>query len=118
MRTRILAPLLLLAPLLVTGAPPVPAAAGEVCESPPSRGPVSLIILASGRKVHELAASVKDARILARDANTVVFDDGRVITADVDAAGEHLNALGWGGRRIDVAVSFPAQRARPRRARG
>ena len=118
MRPLIFASLLLLVPLLAIGTSPVPAAAGEVCESPPARGPVSLIILSSGRKVHELAASVKNARILAKDANTVVFDDGRVITADVDGAGEHLNQLGWGGRRIDVAVSFPAQRARPRRARG
>ena len=118
MRAPIVASLLLLIPLLVIGFSPVPAGAGEVCESPPSRGPVSLIILTSGRKVHELAASVKDARIVAKDANTVVFDDGRVITADVDGAGEHLNQLGWGGRRIDVAVSFPAKRARPRRARG
>ncbi len=118
MHARILAPLLLLMPLLAIGFSAVPAAAGEVCESPPSRGPVSLIILSSGHKVHELAASVKDARIVAKDTNTVVFDDGRVITADVDSAGEHLNQLGWGGRRIKVAVSFPAKRARPRRARG
>ena len=118
MRARIVASLLLLIPLLAIGFSPVPAGAGEVCESPPSRGPVSHIILTSGRKVQELAASVKDARIVAKDANTVVFDDGRVITADVGGAGEHLNQLGWGARRIDVAVSFPARRARPRRARG
>jgi len=115
---RILATLLLLAPLFAAGAPASSAKAGEVCESPPSKGPVSLMILASGRKVQELAASVKDARVVARDANTVIFDDGRVITADADSAGEHLNALGWGGRRINIAVSFPRKRARPRRARG
>lgn len=102
----------------------VPAAAsaqqGEVCESKPSasRGPVSLVILASGAKVRELAASVKDTPIVARDANTVIFADGRVITADVASAGEHLNALGWGSRQIQVSATFPRKRARPRSSYG
>jgi hypothetical protein len=92
--------------------------AGEaVCRLPPS-APVSLVILQSGQKVRELAASVRDAQVVRHDAETVIFDDGRVITADVSAAGEHLNALGWGARRIDVAVSFPRRRALPRGSYG
>jgi hypothetical protein len=93
---------------------------GEVCERKPaaSRGPISLVILASGAKVRELAASVKDTPVVARDANTVIFADGRVITADVASAGEHLNALGWGSRRIDIAVSLPKRRVQPRRSYG
>lgn len=118
MSPRLLAPAALLAPLWLASAAPVHAQTGEVCESAPVRATVSLTILASGAKVHELARSVKDASVVASDAQTVIFDDGRVITADVEAAGEKLNALGWGKRRIDIAVSFPARRARPRRARG
>jgi hypothetical protein len=79
---------------------------------------VSLVILQSGSKVQELAASVRDASVVRRDADTVIFDDGRVITSDVSAAGDHLNALGWGDRRIDVAVSVPRRRALPRGSYG
>ena len=118
MTSRILASALLLMPLLATG-DPAPARANEVCESKPSSGgSVSLIILSSERKVHELAKSVKDSQVVAKDSQTVVFADGRVITSDPEAAGVHLNHLGWSRRRIAVTASFPAQRARPRRARG
>jgi hypothetical protein len=117
MPSRILASALLLMPLVLGD--PAPAHANEVCESKPSsRGAVSLIILSSGRKVHELAGSVKDAQVVAKDGETVVFADGRVITSDPEAAGVHLNRLGWSRRRIDVTATFPAKRARPRRARG
>jgi hypothetical protein len=86
--------------------------AGQVCEVPSSSGPVSLIILASGTKVHAYARALKGT-VARRDAETVIFHDGRVITADIEAAGRHLNALGWGSRGIDVVASFPAPRARP-----
>ena len=76
------------------------------------------MILQNGAKVRELAASVRDARVIRRDADTIIFDDGRVITADVAAAGDHLNALGWGDRRIQVAVSVPRRRALPRGSYG
>ena len=95
------------------------AQAGEVCEAPgaaPS-GPVSLIILSSGAKVLEYARAQKGTVALA-DQKTVIFQDGRVITADVEAAGRHLNTLGWGGRGINVVASFAAPRARPRGRRG
>jgi hypothetical protein len=114
MRRSALATALLL--LGLTGAPGALRAEG-VCRLPANL-PVSLVILQNGQKVRELAASVRDARVVRRDANTVVFDDGRVITADVSAAGDHLNALGWGDRRIDVAVSFPRRRALPRGSYG
>ncbi|MGH0031612.1 MAG: hypothetical protein ACQGVC_17600 [Myxococcota bacterium] len=111
-------PILLALALALAGA--AHAQQGEVCERGPSygSGPVSLVILASSAKVQQLAASVKDTPVVARDADTVVFADGRVITADVDAAGEHLNALGWGARRITVSATFPARRARPRSSYG
>jgi len=92
------------------------ARAGEVCEVP-SSGPVALVILASGAKVHQYAKTLEGS-VVRQDAETVIFHDGRVITADVEAAGRHLNALGWGGRRVDVVASFAAPRARPRRSRG
>jgi hypothetical protein len=82
-----------------------------------SSGPVALIILSSGPKVLEYARALKGTVVL-RDAKTVIFRDGRGITADAEAAGRHLNALGWGARRIEIVASFQGRRARPRRARG
>jgi hypothetical protein len=86
--------------------------AGKVCEVPSSSGPVSLIILASGSKVHAYARTLKGT-VARRDAETVIFHDGRVITADIEAANRHLNDLGWASRSIKVVASFPAPRARP-----
>jgi hypothetical protein len=91
------------------------ARAGQTCEVP--SGPVALVILASGTKVHQYARTLKGT-VARRAAHTVIFHDGRVVTSDVEAAGRYLNAIGWGNRSIDVMASFPAQRARPRRSRG
>jgi hypothetical protein len=102
--------------LLLAGASSA-GAEGEMC-APPS-GPVSIIILQSGEKVYELARSLaRGSKVVAKDTTTVVFDDGRVITADVDRAGQHLNTLGWGARRIRVVATLPARRPRPRRSGG
>jgi hypothetical protein len=87
------------------------AQAGQVCEV--STGPVSLIVLASGSKVHRYARTL-EGTIARRDAETVIFHDGRVITANIGAAGRHLDALGWGSRDVKVVASFPPAKARPR----
>jgi hypothetical protein len=98
---------------------PAFAGANEVCDPGQSRGAVSLMILKSDAQVHVLAKSLaRGVPMAARDAATVVFQDGRVITSDVESAGRVLNALGWGARRIDVVASFGNRRARPARARG
>lgn len=82
-------------------------------------GAVSLMILKDGDEVHSLAkALARGVPMAARDPQTVVFRDGRVITADVESAGRVLNALGWSARPIRVVATFGKPRARPRRARG
>jgi hypothetical protein len=91
--------------------------AGQVCEVPSGSGPVALIILSSGSKVHAYARAQKGT-VARKDAETVIFHDGRVITADVEAAGRHLNDLGWGARGIEVVASFSAPRGRPSRGSG
>jgi hypothetical protein len=72
------------------------------------------VILSSPKKVQQLAASIRDARVLRRDAKTVIFSDGRVVTSDVTSASRHLNELGWGNRSINVMASFKARSRRPR----
>ena len=46
-----------------------------------------------------------------RNAETVIFEDGRVITADVEAAGDRLNELGWNGRELQLVSSLPRRYA-------
>ena len=93
-------------------AAPAIAQDGQSCSTRPT-GPVWLIVLDSPGRVQAYAATVKDEEILS-DATTVVFKGGRVVTSDVAAAGEHLNALGWANRKLEIVASFPARRARPR----
>jgi hypothetical protein len=82
-------------------------------QSGQSGSAVSLVILSSPKKVHELAASIHDATVLKRDAKTVIFSDGRVVTSDVTSASQHINELGWGTRSINVMASFKARSRRP-----
>ena len=88
-----------------------------MCEVPTESGPVALIIVSSGAKVHAYARKLKGT-VARQNEKTVIFHDGRVITADVEAAGRHLNDMGWGSRRVDVVASFSGRRPRPRRGRG
>ena len=91
-------------------------ARAQSCEVAPKKsGPVSILILDSPRRVEAFAASVQDARIAVRDRGTVIFDDGRVVTADTDGATRQLNELGWGNRPIQIVASFPM---RPKRVPG
>jgi hypothetical protein len=75
------------------------------------------MILQSSQKVRELTQAL-DGTVIRQEAKTVIFQDGRVITADVEAAGRLINELGWANRRIDVVASLPARRARPRSSGG
>lgn len=93
---------------------PASAQAAKSCRVLPS-GPVSLLILESGERVQAFAASVSGPAILKRDAQTVIFDDGRVVTANIDSATVFLNELGWGNLDIQIVASFPRAAARPRR---
>jgi hypothetical protein len=99
---------------LALGLGPAPADAAESCIP---GGPVSLMILQSSQKVRELALAL-NGTVLRQDTETVIFRDGRVLTADVEAAGRLINELGWANRRINVVASFPARRARPRSSGG
>jgi hypothetical protein len=94
--------------LVIAGSGPSLGQAGGMCDSPPSRGggAVSIVVLASSSKVHEFAATVRGTPVLRRDKETVVFADGRVVTSDVEAAGRHLNALGWGSRNVQIVASL------------
>lgn len=90
---------------------PTGAQAGEACDAGEGPSSVSLILVASPSKVHEFARATR-GQILRKGSNTVVFTDGRVVTSSAASASEHLNALGWADRRIEVAASFAPRRRR------
>ncbi len=95
---------------------PAGAQEGALCEAAQGPAPtVSLIVLASPERVHTLAASIRGVAVVRRGEKTVVFEDGRIITADVTSVGGHLAALGWTERKIEVMASFKPRAARPRR---
>jgi hypothetical protein len=97
---------LLLGSLVASGAH------AQSCEAAPKQsGPVSILILDSPQRVDEFAKSVQGAKVAARDRGTVIFDDGRVVTADAEAATSRLNQLGWGNRPFQIVASMPLRRS-------
>lgn len=104
---------LLAAVLLGAALAAASAHAAKGCRVMPG-GPVSLLILESAERVQRFAAGVSGPEVLKRDDTTVIFDDGRVVTADVDSATLFLNELGWGNLQIQIVASFPKAAARPR----
>ena len=117
-RTRSLAMGFALGAILLGASPPASAGSGASCEVGGSGGSVSLYILTSPERVHAFAASVRNVPVVVLRPATVVFGDGRVVTSDVEAAGDLLNELGWGQRRIEIAASFGSRRAPRRRSFG
>ena len=96
-------------------ATPATAQDGPSCSNRSQPGaPVFLIVLASPSRVRAYAATVKNEEVIRQDQTTIIFGSGRVVTSDVAAAGEQLNALGWANRKLEIVASFPARRARPR----
>jgi hypothetical protein len=90
-----------------------PAARAQTCDLSKAKGPVSILILAGPQKVQEFAATIRDVPVAVRDAKTVIFRDGRVITSDAASATQHLNALGWGSRPIEIVASFRLRPVQP-----
>jgi hypothetical protein len=92
--------------------PPAGARSPGICNPGDQQGGVSILVVATRQRVKQFAASVRDTRVVRRDAETVLFEDGRVVTSNVEALGPHLNALGWGQRKIAIVGSFSTRRPR------
>jgi hypothetical protein len=84
---------------------------GAVKVCPPDTGPVTVLIVNSERAVKSAAAQYAGEPILHRDAETVIFEDGRVITSKVEQVSHHLNELGWSGRELQLLGSMPRRYA-------
>jgi hypothetical protein len=94
------------APKAPASGPAVAVPEGGICE--PGSGPVMIVVVESPAKVKSASALWEATPILARDPETVVFADGRIVTSRVEAAGEQLQSLGWAHRDIEIVGGLPA----------
>jgi hypothetical protein len=85
------------------------AARAQSCSTKPVVQSVSLLLLDSARKVDEFAAVPRDTKMIVREPGIAIFEDGRVVASDANAATRHLNALGWAGKPLQVVASFPVR---------
>ncbi len=100
--------LLLAAAALAPGAVAY-AQSGGICQPGGKAGKVSILVVVSPERVHRFAASLGHVPVVRRGPETVVFADGRVVTSNVEAAGNHLSALSWGNREIQIVGSFTSR---------
>ena len=87
-----------------------------ICDSATS--PVLIVVVESPRKVKSASALWKDTPIMVQDPEVVVFADGRIVTSSPEAAGEHLQSLGWAHRDIEIVGGLPAAAGAWQRRRG
>ncbi len=86
-----------------------------MCPAGPSA--ISIVVVASKAQVRQYAASTPRESVAHYDEESLVLVDGRVVTSNIEAAGQRINELGWTSAPIQVVGSLPT-RARPRRSRG
>ena len=84
-------------------------ARAQSCPTKPVVRSVSLLLLASARKVDEFVAVPRDAKVIVREPGVAIFEDGRVVASNAEAATRHLNALGWADRPLSIVASFPVR---------
>lgn len=78
---------------------------GGVC--PPDTGPITVLVLPNAQAVRRASSQYADEPVLHRDAETVIFETGRVITSQVETVSDRLNELGWGGRDLQLIGTMP-----------
>lgn len=70
--------------------------------------PVVVVVLESPQAVRARRAR-EAAAVVSEDASTVVFADGRVLTARLEEVGTHLGRLGWAEREIVISSRFASR---------
>ena len=96
------------APLAKAPDPSDAAGSGQVGICDPGAAPVIIVVVPSPKKVESASELWKATPIVARDPETVVFADGRIVTSRLEATGDHLQTLGWTHRDIEIVGGLPA----------
>ena len=81
--------------------------------------PVVVMVVGTPENVEIMRRAVNKDRIVARRKNSFALDEGRIIAASIDDAGESVTAAGWVERPLEIIApprvqppsSFPAEGA-------
>ncbi len=76
---------------------------GQTATSP-VREPVIVLVVETPENVEAMRAAVHPDRIVAEARNSFALDEGRVIAASVETAGESLTAAGWVHRPLEILL--------------
>jgi hypothetical protein len=56
---------------------------------------VTVIPVRYASQLQRTVAALRAAPLIYQTADTAVFEDGRIVTSEVEHVGAHLNELGW-----------------------
>jgi hypothetical protein len=87
--------------LSLAGFAPGAAAEGGMCG--PSPEPVLVVLVESAARVAGAASGISKTPVVVSTADTIIYADGRAVTSDLASISQHLNALGWAVRPIEIA---------------
>lgn len=82
---------------------------GGICSAP--EAPVFIVLVGSAPQVAAAANGLSPTRVLVNTADTVIYSDGRAVTSNLASVSQHLNALGWASRPIEIAGAGTLQPA-------
>jgi len=72
-----------------------------------------VVLVESPQQVRAAADGISRTRPLVNEADTVIFADGRAVTSSLASVSQHLNALGWARRKIEIAGAGTSTRLPP-----
>lgn len=67
--------------------------------------PVVVLVVETPENVEIMRAAVHPDRIVAEAENSFALDEGRVIAASLETAGESLTAAGWVDRPLEIMLT-------------
>ena len=89
----------------------VPDIKGLLAKTPaaPMLAPVVVMVVGTPENVEVMRRAISKDRIVARRKNSFALDEGRIIAASVDDAGEAVTAAGWVERPLEIIAPPRAQ---------
>jgi hypothetical protein len=68
----------------------------------PYNGPVTIVPVRTSAVLARSVAERRDARLVYETDDTAIWEDGRVLTMNVEDLGTHLNAVGWASNPMQI----------------
>ncbi len=81
----------------------------ESCEIP-YNGPVTIVTVRTPTALRRAMADRGSIPIVYSAEDTAIYEDGRVLTSNVGAVGDHLNAVGWVQNPMRILGAGTSQR--------